>query len=84
MKFAVDRLEGGFAVCIAFGGAEDGCELVFSLPARLFPAPPREGDIYTLTLEPDEAGRVRRFEQVKSKLNRLFDKDKRDKGEETK
>lgn len=81
MKFAVDRLEGGLAVCVAADEAERGRELVFLLPAQLFPAPPREGDIYTLTLEPDEKGRAERENQVKNKLNRLFEKDKRNKGE---
>ena len=79
MKFAVDRLEGDFAVCIADTG--EGREFVFSLPAQLFPAPPREGDIYVLTLEHDPTCRDRRVERVKNRLSRLFDKDKSGKSE---
>lgn len=74
MKFAVDRLEGALAVCIA--DVAQGRELVFSLPLSLFPVPPREGDVYTLSLEPDNDERDRRAEQMKTRLNRLFNKDK--------
>ncbi len=70
MKISIDRIENNFAVCVAEN--LNNRELVFSLPVELFPAPPREGEIYTLTLTPDEAERSSRESEMKSKLNKLF------------
>lgn len=71
MKIAVDRIEGEFAVCIAETGGRD---MVFNLPALLFPSPPREGEIYELSLVPDENERKSSEERIKNKLTDLFNK----------
>ena len=93
MKITVDRTEGGIAICITnfvgddnkVGGAnmvgitKPQRELVFSLPTELFPAPPREGDVYELSLTPDEAGRAALEKRIRTKFYKLLNK-----GEDTK
>ncbi|HHW25636.1 MAG TPA: DUF3006 domain-containing protein [Clostridiales bacterium] len=80
MIFAVDRLEGDYAVCVAAPDPKSR-EIVFSLPVPLFPSPPREGDVYRLSLEPEPSLREQKEQTAKEKLNKLFGKNKSQKGD---
>jgi len=67
MKVSVDRIEEGIAVLIV----QDDTGRRILIPASLLPPGCREGDLLTLTLEPDPAGTAAARERISGLIERL-------------